>query len=1355
MGLRFTQRDFLGLREEMVRFMSEKLGSKWNDYSESDETITLIELLAHCVSNLHFAYDNQKRETDIVTASFPRNVYAHAIRNGYKPSLFKAGKTWLNIDLRKKVDGKVTEEFASLPVSIIIPRFTQIKNQEGDICITNQEYILPAGTSHFSIEVLAGEYAFEQFTRTDINEFNYIPLSRLNIAYGTTRLRYKSEEWTSVVDVYTDARTSKIYSLEPNFIQSGVRNIIRFFTTWPNEITDSDSLTLEYIQTFGANSNYEKDTFTSYLENDLSNNTVSFDDDVFDSSGNKISSWSDIDFGFTQSKPFAYGQNFESIDVIKKSYLQSIRQTTSLVVLEDYFAFITLFGLTDFYVTDWNKNKDEFITIEYPRDIKALKAEEDDEGHSIYSPLNTTKEPYWINSVQYINSSDSITDTRKIDGREIIIFKSFDADVNDFIRFENEHWYEEWKRSSILENGNNSFSSLIPSIYLSAPDRLKNTSPVDYDLLNEAEKQIYSPKDILETKNVDNPESYGYQRFFGNYDNNIRFINTSSRLRLITEELIANIDEPTNSNYSSKLRVIGYNEDEHKTLCIRYVDLDDAYNSTNNYNTTKDFQKRVFSSYIKQNEFTSIPFEYPPSFYDQTEIVSTNIADVMFDDKNKIYQRLCIFLATEDDYNYEINEEMHVNGFKTSLKRYYGYDYIDQLNSNESLIKSSLANKINSITIKIEGIDTLFTVPKSLYYDTFCILDNSSLTDHFIEHEDEEENTIVKPFEFKHAEFISPDVVYSTIQIPSYDDVDEYLEDSHENDKNDLPILVLYKSKEDKANNTKPTPIYQKLALCFRKKALDIIPVAALADSSIVYNVDNVKLSNGAYIQEGNDIYIPTSKNIDQFSSVLSKLSTIYPSFYITKLTSESSPSSSDADVIENFDKYDHSCWYSDYRKGYKVISFIDGKPYVNTFDEFFHDDFIYDRNQLTVKPLNLHYYAELFNQTESLSSDSSELLYTEEYLVNTYSNYKNNNGVFDTSSADTITHQPGDFGFLRTGLTVKGKHKYDYRAKAANAGTENILTDITSRDEHIKNTFLIDVQTTYPKYLKFLILRTCFVNDAEYTMTHKDLNKKLLDLGVDNIIYALNKIINAKVSISYWYSDTSSSIGKQYTYSPNENKRFLACGGNSSWDETASPGKNYFRWDIVYPDVVKLYQSIQQKQGRGDSVYIIPYKRNPLDIHAHVYIQDSTPDISSVFENIWNAIVDWLGILKNIEDVKYVSEFISIIQSADGNILKVCSVNEVTYNGTYILLTPSSSTDESIYTVDTERSSVEDFYRFLKFEPSSDVTPETNLGQSLVLGTVCIRLQKQSVYETTIYQFERSGMSPGKTLAYKLRQQN
>jgi hypothetical protein len=253
------------------------------------------------------------------------------------------------------------------------------------------------------------------------------------VSADSTRMFYQNEEWTPVTDVFTDVRTSKIYSLEPNFVRQGVRNIIRFFTNWADEIIDTSKITLEYIQTNGARSNYEKDTFTSYLtKGDYSDNTVSFNEDVYDSAGNKLSSWTDVDVSFTQSKPFENGQNYEAIDVIKKSYIQSIRQTTSLVVLEDYEAFLTLNGVNDFYVTDWDRNKIETITIEYPKDIKALKAEPDDYGHDIFSPLNQTSTPYWQQNVANINASDKITETRKIDGREIIIFKSFDVNIDDF-----------------------------------------------------------------------------------------------------------------------------------------------------------------------------------------------------------------------------------------------------------------------------------------------------------------------------------------------------------------------------------------------------------------------------------------------------------------------------------------------------------------------------------------------------------------------------------------------------------------------------------------------------------------------------------------------------------------------------------------------------------------------------------------------------------------------------------------------------------------------------------------------------------------------------------------------------------
>lgn len=1297
MALRFIQRDFLGLREEMVRFMSEKLGDKWNDYSESDETMTLIELLAHCVSNLHFAYDNQKRETDIVTASFPRNVYAHAIRNGYKPSMFKAGKTWLNISFRLKENG-VPTKLTSLPVSIIIPRYTQIKNQEGDICTTNRDFILPAGTSTFSIEVLSGEYAFEQFSKNDINDFNYVPLNRLNIAYGTTRMFYKNEEWTPVIDVFTDIRDSKVYSLEPNFIRSGIRNIIRFFSTWKSEITDSSSITLEYIQTMGANSNYEKDTFTSFLDkNDLSVNTVTFDDDIYDSNGNKLSNWTDIEVCFSQPKPFVNGQNFESIDVVKKSYIQSLRQTTSLVVLDDYYAFIALNGINDFYVTDWNKNKTEQITIEYPRDIKALKAEEDLEGHSIYSPENTTEESYWPTNVSYINKTDNITTTRKINGREIIIYKSFDVNVNDYSEYADYHWYKEWLRSSQLKNGFNSYNEFIPAVYIASPNRINNT--------------------IEDDKPV----------FYGNYDNAIRFCDTTSRLKNIEGSLIS---DPVDLN---KLRVVITNKYHtsgtdyyNKIICVKYTDLVNLYNDLN-FNSSVSFCSNVFKSYYKKNEITTIPFNAPPDFYNQTYSFDCNMADLNFSSKNKIYS----------------------NEFKEKLKLYYGDNFIEDCDENEKTIKNTLVNKINSIAIKISGIETPFYVPSNEWFDCFLIIDGNSYTT------DENDNIN----EYKHCSLESPELVYSKLGYFNAKGIDDYIEDDNTKDVYGLPILKLYNTPEDKTEQGVYTKVYNKISLCFRKKTVDVFPNIGFGYSTqktenILHKTNTEilykdSLDNEFYIQHENEVYAPALAGMnesDKEKTSLFVLQERIPNVYLQKFTP------SNISVYD--DNYDY---FDDNKHAYKVIHNYENHniPLISAYDDLYHDDFVFDKTHLTAKPLNIHYYNQLLNQQGSVINDNNPIMYVEECLVDEYKDYSYTRYPTPTIEFDNeYSDGNSSFGFLRSGQTVIGKHNYDYLSLLYNVGVDNIASDKT-REEHIINSFMIDIQLSYPRYLKYLILKICFVNDVDYTMTHEKLNKKLIELGYENILYALNKILSATVSISYWYTDKEATIGKQYSYSPNENKRYLACGGNTSWSEDDSPSKNYFHWNLVYPEIVELYQQLQQKQGRGDAVYILPFEKSGVDIHAHIYIQDSTSDVASVFENIWNAIVNYLGLLKNIEDIKYISEVISVIQSADGNILKICTLNEKPYSGTYIVVTPEETDEENIFITDVSKSSVVDFYHFLKFIPTKDIQPESNLGHSLVLGNLCIRLQKTSDIENIVYHFERSGLKPETTLAYKLKQVN
>lgn len=119
MALRFEGRDFVSLREEMIEFLSEKLGDEWTDRGESDDLVILTEMLAYAMDNIHYAIDMQKRESDIVTATIDRNVIQKAMRDGYKPWGTKAPY------------GHVTLSFMEpLKVPVIILRGTVLQTDD-------------------------------------------------------------------------------------------------------------------------------------------------------------------------------------------------------------------------------------------------------------------------------------------------------------------------------------------------------------------------------------------------------------------------------------------------------------------------------------------------------------------------------------------------------------------------------------------------------------------------------------------------------------------------------------------------------------------------------------------------------------------------------------------------------------------------------------------------------------------------------------------------------------------------------------------------------------------------------------------------------------------------------------------------------------------------------------------------------------------------------------------------------------------------------------------------------------------------------------------------------------------------
>ena len=451
MALRFIQRDFLGLKEEMIAFMKERLGNNWNDQSESDNIISLIELLAYLGENVHFAIDNQKREADLVTANFPRNIYANAIRSGYKPHLYSAGTTFLRVDIQDKE----TLEYKSFPVDVIIPKYTEIRAQNGLVCITNEEQVLKAGLSHHSLKVYAGYYANEKFNRTNISKFNYIPLETTNIAEGTTTLEYGGELWTFVEDVYTDFKTQKIYSIQPLFLRTDIVNTIQLPFNWNNFINDDNIITLHFIKTTGAQSNYPAGNFDSYALSDTehSTNLVTFDDTIYDSLGNDISvSYSDLDVVFTQTKDFVNGSFYESIESIRKNFVNSFRKVNALCTLEDYQAFVKMNFPDNSVVADWNYNPNENITITYPLLSKAIWSlpSEKNNNNIYYTKSLPTDETewYWKRPLNEENMKYPLTETRKIEANEIVIFMTIIADMTRFFDYANEQWYIDWIRQS-------------------------------------------------------------------------------------------------------------------------------------------------------------------------------------------------------------------------------------------------------------------------------------------------------------------------------------------------------------------------------------------------------------------------------------------------------------------------------------------------------------------------------------------------------------------------------------------------------------------------------------------------------------------------------------------------------------------------------------------------------------------------------------------------------------------------------------------------------------------------------------------------------------------------------------------
>jgi len=332
MSTRFEGRDFLELRQEMISFMKERLGSDWTDQGESDDLMIMIEMLAYLSDNLHYYIDAQKRESDIVTATRERNVVQKATRDGYKPHMFVAASGFVTISFQDPTTNDIT-----------IPKGTIFQTEDAEIPEDNmrvvalEEHVIPAGSLYYDIEVYEGSLVTEIFTRADITESGYLRLASERTATGHTTMKYRNRVWEEVEDVYTDFRVGALFSTHTKYFKDSTTTIVQLPYNWTRYITNQEPIEVEYLLTSGADGNISEERITRV-------NSV-----IRDSTGKDVTG----DMEITNLQPIQGGLNRESVPSIKTNYKASIRSLETLITLPDYEDFVRIFTGQECIAVDW------------------------------------------------------------------------------------------------------------------------------------------------------------------------------------------------------------------------------------------------------------------------------------------------------------------------------------------------------------------------------------------------------------------------------------------------------------------------------------------------------------------------------------------------------------------------------------------------------------------------------------------------------------------------------------------------------------------------------------------------------------------------------------------------------------------------------------------------------------------------------------------------------------------------------------------------------------------------------------------------------------------------------------------
>ena len=246
--IRYTDRDFNSIRNQLIQYSKTYFPDTFNDFTESSTGMLFIEMAAYVGDVMSLYLDNQVQETYIQKARQNQNLYALAYSLGYTPKITTAASTI--IDYFQQVPA-IIENGVSVPdynYSLLIPENTQITStQNSNIQFLTEDVVDFSASSSLDPTVVSVYQTFNgsptyyllKKSRKSISAtINTIDFTFSNAKKFDT-VNINDTSIIGILDVF-DTNGNQWYEV-PNLAQESVYNSIRNTNqNDPNFISDPE-----------------------------------------------------------------------------------------------------------------------------------------------------------------------------------------------------------------------------------------------------------------------------------------------------------------------------------------------------------------------------------------------------------------------------------------------------------------------------------------------------------------------------------------------------------------------------------------------------------------------------------------------------------------------------------------------------------------------------------------------------------------------------------------------------------------------------------------------------------------------------------------------------------------------------------------------------------------------------------------------------------------------------------------------------------------------------------------------------------------------------------------------------------